>query len=27
MQAITNPSLGDIAFEVTDKLKKVIDNL
>jgi uncharacterized protein (DUF302 family) len=27
MQAITNPSLGDIALEVTNKLKKVIDNL
>jgi uncharacterized protein (DUF302 family) len=27
MQAITNPLLGDIALEVTDKLKKVIDNL
>lgn len=27
MQAITNPSLGDIALEMTNKLKKVIDNL
>jgi uncharacterized protein (DUF302 family) len=27
MQAIVNPSLGDIALEVTRKLKKVIDNL
>jgi uncharacterized protein (DUF302 family) len=27
MQAITNPSLGDIALEVTNKLKKVIDSL
>ena len=27
MQAITNPALGDIALEVTNKLKKVIDNL
>ena len=27
MQAITNPSLGNIALEVTDKLKKVIENL
>ena len=27
MQAITNPALGDVAFEVTNKLKKVIDNL
>jgi uncharacterized protein (DUF302 family) len=27
MQAITNPSLGNIALEVTNKLKKVIDNL
>jgi uncharacterized protein (DUF302 family) len=27
MQAITNPSLGEIALEVTNKLKKVIDNL
>ncbi len=27
MQAITNPSLGAIATEVSDKLKKVIDNL
>jgi uncharacterized protein (DUF302 family) len=27
MQAITNPSLGTIALEVTSKLKKVIDNL
>jgi uncharacterized protein (DUF302 family) len=27
MQAITNPSLGSIALEVTNKLKKVIDNL
>ena len=27
MQAITNPALGDIALEVTNKLKSVIDNL
>ena len=27
MQAITNPALGSIALEVTNKLKKVIDNL
>jgi uncharacterized protein (DUF302 family) len=27
MQAITNPSLGNIALEVTNKLKKVIENL
>ena len=27
MQAITNPSLGNIALEVTNKLKKVINNL
>jgi uncharacterized protein (DUF302 family) len=27
MQAITNPSLEDIALEVTNKLKKVIENL
>jgi uncharacterized protein (DUF302 family) len=27
MQAITNPALGDIALEVTNKLKKVIENL
>lgn len=27
MQAITNPALGDVALEVTNKLKKVIDNL
>lgn len=27
MQAITNPALGDIAIQVTDKLKKVIDFL
>ena len=27
MQAINNPSLGNIALEVTNKLKKVIDNL
>ena len=27
MQAITNPSLGNVALEVTNKLKKVIDNL
>jgi uncharacterized protein (DUF302 family) len=27
MQAITNPALGDVAHEVTNKLKKVIDNL
>jgi uncharacterized protein (DUF302 family) len=27
MQAITNPSLGNIADEVTNKLKKVIENL
>jgi len=27
MQAITNLSLGDIALEVTNKLKKVIENL
>jgi uncharacterized protein (DUF302 family) len=27
MQAITNPSLGNIALEVTNKLRKVIDNL
>ncbi len=27
MQAITNAALGDVALEVTNKLKKVIDNL
>jgi uncharacterized protein (DUF302 family) len=27
MQAVANPSLGNIALEVTNKLKKVIDNL
>ena len=27
MQAITNPALGDMALEVTNKLKRVIDNL
>jgi len=27
MQAVTNPALGDVAQQVTDKLKKVIDNL
>ena len=27
MQAITNSALGGVAFEVTNKLKKVIDNL
>ena len=27
MQAITNPALGNVALEVTNKLKKVIDNL
>jgi len=27
MQAISNPALGDVAQQVTDKLKKVIDNL
>ena len=27
MQAISNPSLGNIALEVTNKLRKVIDNL
>jgi len=27
MQAITNPALGDMAQQVTDKLKKVIDIL
>ncbi len=27
MQAITNPALGDVAQQVTDKLKSVIDNL
>lgn len=27
MQAIVNPSLGNIALEMTNKLKKVIDNL
>lgn len=27
MQAITNPALGDVALEVTNKLKKVIDSL
>ena len=27
MQAITNPVLGNVALEVTDKLKKVIDSL
>ena len=27
MQAITNPTLGNIALEVTNKPKKVIDNL
>lgn len=27
MQAITNPTLGDTALEVTNKLKRVINNL
>ena len=27
MQAIINPSLGDVALEVTNKLKKVIESL
>jgi uncharacterized protein (DUF302 family) len=27
MQAISNPALGDVAKQVTDKLKNVIDNL
>ncbi len=27
MQAITNPSLGDVALEVTNKLKRVISSL
>ena len=27
MQAITNPALGDVALEVTNKLKRVISNL
>jgi uncharacterized protein (DUF302 family) len=27
MQAITNPALGNVALEVTNKLKRVIDNL
>lgn len=27
MQAVTNPTLGDVAQQVTDKLKKVIDFL
>jgi uncharacterized protein (DUF302 family) len=27
MQAVDNPSLGDIANEISEKLKKVIDNL
>ena len=27
MQAISNPALGDVAQQVTDKLKKVIDDL
>ena len=27
MQAIINPALGDVAFEVTNKLKRVIDSL
>jgi uncharacterized protein (DUF302 family) len=27
MQAITNPALGDVALEVTNKLRKVISNL
>jgi uncharacterized protein (DUF302 family) len=27
MQAITNHALGDVALEVTNKLKRVIDNL
>jgi uncharacterized protein (DUF302 family) len=27
MQAITNPALGDVALEVTNKLKRVVDNL
>lgn len=27
MQAITNPALGDVATQVTDRLKKVIDFL
>ena len=27
MQAITNPALGDVAQQVTNKLKKVIENL
>jgi uncharacterized protein (DUF302 family) len=27
MQAITNPALGDVALEVTNKLRRVINNL
>ena len=27
MQAVQNPALGDVAVQVRDKLKKVIDNL
>ena len=27
MQAITNPALGDLALEVTNKLKRAINNL
>ncbi len=27
MQAIDNPALGDLALEITNKLKKVIENL
>jgi uncharacterized protein (DUF302 family) len=27
MQAITNPGLGDVALEVTNKLRRVINNL
>ena len=27
MQAITNPALGDVALEVTNKLKRVINSL
>jgi uncharacterized protein (DUF302 family) len=26
-QAITNPALGDLAKQVTDKLKKIIENI
>jgi uncharacterized protein (DUF302 family) len=27
MQAITNPALGDVALEVTNKLKRIVNNL